>query len=312
MSEDSIDNIELIEQPIEAEESIASEPTGEANEQLSTPTAAETKEEAVTEIKSEEKEKSLEELPLPGDEAPDTKTLPKWVAKKLSRKDQELQQKAHETEMYKAELARVQAQSTYVPQANQWVDPELPKRESYGDEGQYISAVVAHTNRREQEKAQIIAQQQGMQNAENSFQERYREAQNLGAEKYEDFEEKVAVLNTDAFPRNRAMAEAIVDSAYKSDILYFLASNVEEARNIALLNPVQAVKKIAAIEARFEARKKTSASKAPPPIESLKTNSVKGSTIDNLEQLVKNSEKMSQAEFEANYAKLTANTSVAW
>ena len=56
-------------------------------------------------------EKSIDELPLPGDEEEETEAdkkekLPKWAEKRLSKKDREIAQKAHEAETLRQELER--------------------------------------------------------------------------------------------------------------------------------------------------------------------------------------------------------------
>ncbi len=304
MSDDNLDNIELVEQTIEKEIE---------SEQPESPAEAEILEEQGegSNEPEEEGEKSLDKLPLPGDEDADkTKTLPKWVEKKLSRKDREIEQAAQEAAAYRAQLEQIQ---NGIPQSNlPVVDPEMPKRDAYIDEAEFISAVVEHKQKRSAQVAQYKAQQDGMRHAENNFQERLKKSKDEGAEKYDDFDEKIKPLFSKEFPANRAMAEAIVDSDYKGDILYFLGENKDKAKEIALMNPVKAVKEISKIEARFEERKKNIASKAPKPIDGIKTNQVKGATINNLQELTKNSSKMSQKEFESNYAKLTANSNDVW
>lgn len=298
---DELNSIELIETPIENAEGA---PVDEAKNDEAKAVEATEPEKTEGEPLEEDGDKSLDELPLPGDEDPENKkTIPKWVDKKLNKKDQEILQAQNETALYRAEIERLKTSPSQLP--GTIVDPEIPKREAFSDETQFIAAVVAHTNKREAQIAQYRAEQQGMINAEKAFVSKWEETKNLGAEKYEDFDEKTAVLDTRDFPTNRAMAEAIVDSPYKHDIVYFLGSHADEARKIAQLNPVQAVKKIAAIEARFEARKKATNSKAPAPIESIKTNGVKGFDVNSLEELSKNSEKMSQAEFERAFQKVS-------
>lgn len=216
----------------------------------------------------DEKPKSLDELPLPGDEEekPKQKELPKWVEKKLSRKEREAEQHAAEAAMYKAEVEKLRnsAQSGLQPQ---FQDTTAPMRENFNTEEEYIDARIDYKNQKNIQVMNQKKQHEALVDAENNFQKNIHQAREEGLDKYDDFEEKTSTLFSPSFPNNRAMAEAIVDSPYKSDILYFLGTYSQEAKKIALLNPVQAVKRIAELEQRFESRKKSNATKAPAPIE---------------------------------------------
>src|SRR3569623_588387 len=177
--ENNLDKIELIEQKLEGDKTENVETN--TQEQESTVEETPPKEPKTEESEAEEPEgeKPLEELPLPGDDTTESKkTLPKWVEKKLSRKELELQQKEHEAAQLKAELERVRTNTDFTPNAQQWIDHEAPKKESFTDEGQYIAAVVAHTNKRQQQAAQLEAQRHALLQAENTFVGRLKAAQN--------------------------------------------------------------------------------------------------------------------------------------
>ncbi len=315
----SDDNVEVTVQPIDDTQ----EPQAQVPEavEAETPEAA-LPEETKAESETPAPETKADELPLPVDEAQQTgKTLPKWVEKKLSRKEQELAQKEQEAAAYRAELERLHAQGGYHANPNTAFDndPGMPNRANFMDEGQYVSAVFDYKAAKQQAQAQHTvqaqqqkAQQAAMLEANKSFIDKWEAAKEEGAQKYSDFDEKVSRLDDKSFPTNRAMAEAIVDSKHGNDMLYFLGTNETEARRIASLTPVQAVKEIARLEARFDARQQPAISKAPPPIDGIKTNAVKGVNINSLMELSKNSEKMSQAEFEAQYKKLSNGSGERW
>lgn len=292
MSDDlNLDNIEEVIAPDIQDE--VPTPYEEENTTIVALAEGNEKSEEASEVESEDPiEKSLEELPLPGDETETKKSIPKWVEKKLSRKEQELVQKEQELVQARALLEQRQIQAQTI------ADPELPKRESFNSDAEFIEAVVDHKQNKSIKNAQIAHHQQVMIQTETNFINKIKISLNEGAEKYEDFEEKTKLLFSPGFPTNRAMAEAIVDSEHSKDIFYFLGQYPEEAKKIALLNPVQAVKKIAEIEGRFEARKKKSVSKAPPPIEGVKTNQVKGSTGNNLIDLARIAKDGNQKDFE--------------
>lgn len=311
MNSQSLDSIEVMptvtdDKEVVPEENVPRDPESEAPE-----TTGEIPE-TPAEPEAEEEAKSLSEAPLPGDEPTDAKkTLPRWAEKRLARKDAEIQQAAANAAAYKAELERIAALTAQQPQQVS-VDPEAPKKDGFLNEGDYIAAMVAHTNKRQYQVAQLQAQQKSMQDAEVRFQGNIKKARDAGSEKYEDFEQKVLPMFSDGFPSNRAMAEAIGDSDYSEDMLYFLGSNLEKAEEIAKMNPIKAVKAIAEIEARFKARKGTQQTKAPAAIAPITSAQGKTPSVDNAVELIKNSEKMSQSEFEAAFKKIASQTQVAW
>lgn len=300
IDETNLDQIEEVKAP----ESIDEVPALPTEEEVSETLSDVQEDDAAAEQSSEEEtvksEESEGELPLPGDEAADIKrAIPKWVEKKLSRKEMELQQKEAELAQARALLEQRQAPVQQVAG-----DAQAPKRESFVNDSDFFDAMFDHKQKRAQEKSQIEMQQRVIMEADQKFRNKWLKAQEDGSEKYEDFEDKVAPLNSQGFPTNRAMAEAIADSPYAADVMMFLGSNLETAKQWALENPVQAVKKIAALEARFEARKKNNVSKAPAPINGVKTNSAKGENINNLMDLDKSARGGSQSGFEKAYQKL--------
>lgn len=301
--ETNLDQIEEVKAPESIDEVPALPTEEEVSETLSDAQeddAAEEEKEQSSEEETVKAEESDGELPLPGDKAADTKkAIPKWVEKKLSRKEMELQQK-------EAELAQARAllEQRQIPVQQVAGDAQAPKRENFANDSDFFDALIDHKQKRAQEKSQVEIQQRVIAEADQKFRNKWLKAQEEGSEKYEDFEDKVAPLNSHGFPTNRAMAEAIADSPYAADVMMFLGSNLETAKQWALENPVQSVKKIAALEARFEARKKNNVSKAPAPINGVKTNSVKGANINNLMDLDKAARSGSQSGFEKAYQKL--------
>jgi hypothetical protein len=258
-----------------------------------------------------EEAKSLDELPLP--EEPEAKekerTIPKWVEKKLSRKEQETQRLAHEAAVLKQQLNEMRA-AAEIPVAPV-SDPTMPQRGDYDDEGLYITAIVNHQNRKASLAQQKAAQEESVMHSELQFRNKLNESVAAGLDKYEDFEEKVKPLFSADFPVNRAMAEAIVDSPHRQDILYFLGQYPDKAKDIALLNPIQAVKRIAGIEARFDQHRKPTATKAPPPIEPITGGAIKPS-VNSLEALSKNASTMSQRDFELAVSKMNGTRDSEW
>lgn len=218
-------------------------------------------------------ELALEDLPLPGDEKEEKKNdLPKWAEKRLSKKEREINEAKAQTDLLRQENERLKSLSMTQAPAN--VPSSMqPQRDEYDNEGDYISAIVDFRNNAMMNKLIAQKNQQEVIEKEEKFRSDWMNSEEVGLKKYNDFDEKFEVLNDKSFPGNRMMAEAIIDSPYKEDIQYFLGSNPDHARKIALLPGIQSVKKIAEIESRYAARKKAATvTKAPPLIGNVRTN----------------------------------------
>lgn len=106
-----------------------------------------------------------------------------------------------------------------------------------------------------------------------------------GAEKYEDFEQKV-LQNTDKWALPGDAAELIADSEVAHEILYHLANNPAQSFEIARLSPVQRAREIGKLEAKFssagDARPEKKITKAPvPPPKANQGGSVKSTGLSN-------------------------------
>lgn len=276
--ETSIEILEA-EQPKEASnnESAAPETPVAAPEEGAEQAPNESQEGSESEESTQEDDtdKSLDELPLPGEENEDKKKkLPKWAEKRLSRKEREIEAKAQEAAALRAELERLKttqpapAQQGVVPQTY-YPNAPVPSREAFENDADWVLAVTEYGNAKKQFE-------QGIQQFERTqYENRARLAKewenviDKGNEKYDDFEEKVQALNSPGFPTNIGMGEAILESPYREDILYFLATYKDKAKEIALLSPALAGKRIAEIEGRFKAKTPAKDSKAPPIIKPL-------------------------------------------
>jgi len=89
-----------------------------------------------------------------------------------------------------------------------------------------------------------------------------------GSEKYDDFKEKV--MHKDV-PITEEILELAIDSEIGDEILYYLANNIEEAKEIAALDTKHLAKEIGKIEAKLEEKKSTAPkpklkTEAPEPI----------------------------------------------
>lgn len=247
----------------------------ENNTELNESSAEEAESSADATAESDESNADDGELPLPDpdiveDEGKKKKEQPEWLKKRLDREKVAAERQAAEADRLKEENARLRAgyqpppQVPQVPQNQPAFDPNMPQREQYNSDGEYFLALGDYRDHKRAQEAQFHQRQAAIKEHEEKFHSNLKDAVEAGKSKYKDFEERTDyILYGDGFPSNRAMAEAIVESSYKDDILYFLGTNVKEAERIARLNPVQAAKEIAKIEVRFDSRKKSNITKAP-------------------------------------------------
>lgn len=218
-------------------------------------------------------ELSLPEPDVSEDEIKKKKDQPEWMKKRLER---EKRKEADKVAAQAAETERLRQENLALrgvqPPQHQQVqhaqhDPYMPQREQFNSDGEFFLALTDFREARRQQEGEFHKRQQAIKQHETEFQNKLKDAIDTGKEKYKDFDERTDyILFGEGFPSNRSMAEAIVDSEYKDDILYFLGTHVKEAERIANSNPVVAAKEIAKIEVRFASRKKTNIPKAPPPL----------------------------------------------
>lgn len=145
-------------------------------------------------------------------------------------------------------------------------DPQRPKQEDFADYNLYIESLAEwkaetklrerETLRRQEEDRQ--RQQQQVQQAQRTHTERETAAR----AKYDDYDE--VALNP-AVPINEAMAQTIVHSDLGPEMAYYLGQNIPEAKRIAGLPPLAAIKELGKIEAKLEAKAATPAVPKPPP-----------------------------------------------
>lgn len=219
-------------------------------------------------------EESLPEPDLEQEDGKKKKEMPEWVRKRLDKERREADSLRAELERYKASQAPLdQSLQNDIPLDS------LPNRDDFDSEAEFVLAVTSKANEIQSAKIEAARQQQAFIQKENEFRSKLTETIDKGRSKYSNFDEVVEpVLFGKDMPSNRAMAEAILSSDYKDDILMYLGQRFENAKSIALMNPVLAIKEIAKIESRFEKSKKANITKAPKPLSPI--NAAKGNVGD--------------------------------
>lgn len=201
------------------------------------------------------------------EEAPDTAEQPK--AKKTAQERIDEITRARRDAEREAKYWRDVAEGKLKPQNQQErqdAAPEAPNPHDF-DLGEtdpdYIKAVISH----EVKKGLDEAKSNMAQNMHQQAQERVWEvAQEAARSKFADYDAKV-IDGAANWPCTQEMARAIRTSDVGGDVAYHLASNPEEARRIASLDPFSQVRELGRIEARLE----TPATPQSPPAKTATT-----------------------------------------
>ena len=155
-----------------------------------------------------------------------------------------------------------------------------PQPHQFQDVFEYQKAVAVWAaeqvqSERDQERAQKEAQTAEQTRIEAAIrrQDEYRTT-------VADYDEVVDAAADAGVMISNVVREAMLDSEFYPQILYHLASHVDEARAIAKMSPVQAVRAIGKLEAKFDAApaapvKAVEVSRAPAPISPLKGGNAK-------------------------------------
>jgi post-segregation antitoxin (ccd killing protein) len=143
-----------------------------------------------------------------------------------------------------------------------------PKAENFDTYEAYVEALSDWKfDQKEQARSKAETerrQAEAQKTAQDAWQERLKEARS----RYEDFDEVLA--GSDDVPVSQAMNQAIFESEYGADVVYYLAGNPTEAARIAQLSPSAAARAIGKIEAGLEKaapKEKPKTSRAPEPIQ---------------------------------------------
>lgn len=184
----------------------------------------------------------------------------------LTREKYEAQKQA---EAFQRQLAEMQ-QHFAQQQAQVGIGENMPTLAEYNYDEQAYSQAVKSWNeaqiRRYQDNQQHMMRQQHEAQQQQQEQAKLAEAMAKGQAKYSDFVSKV---NNPQLPSlrdvNPSAFQAVMESDTAIDVAYYLASNPQEVYALASMNPVQAVKQVARIEAQLASKPAKSHSLPKPP-----------------------------------------------
>ncbi len=119
------------------------------------------------------------------------------------------------------------------------------------------------------QEMQATEQQKVAQREAEQIKARAEQTAQVGSERYADFNEVVIEgAEEGEWPLTQPMLEAALESEKGADILYYLASNPDEAAQVASMNVRQLDRWMGRMEAQFDRPAPRKVSKAPPPVNS--------------------------------------------
>lgn len=168
-------------------------------------------------------------------------------------------------------------------------DPGTPKIDQYDNFDDYVAAKAAYIA--DQRIESTLTERERRQTAEREATERTKtvESWNKRVEKataeMPDFEEVIA---SSEVPMTEPMQQAIMESDVGPKLAYYLANNPDEARDIARMSPIGAIRTLGRIEERLSKPAEKKPTSAPAPL----------TPISGSAKVSKDPSEMSQAEFE--------------
>jgi hypothetical protein len=191
----------------------------------------------------------------------------KFISPKAQKRIDELTWKSHEAER-QAEYWRQQALQPQQPPPKAEEPVKLPTLESVGyDESKYQAALIEYATKQAEQVVERRLTEAEQKRAEQARMESFATRQREFAKATPDFEDRV--LRDPTLPITAAMRDVILDSPAGPELAYHLATNREQAEQIARLPAHLAALEMGRIEGRLsalkEAAKRPVISKAPPP-----------------------------------------------
>jgi hypothetical protein len=190
----------------------------------------------------------------------------KFISPKAQRRIDELTWKSHEAERQAEHWRQMAMAQQQPPKAEEPV--KLPTLESVGyDESKYQAALIEYATKQAEQVVERRLSEAEQKRAEQARMESFATRQREFAKATPDFEDRV--LRDPTLPITAAMRDVILDSPAGPELAYHLATNREQAEQIARLPAHLAALEMGRIEGRLsalkEAAKRPVISKAPPP-----------------------------------------------
>ena len=215
----------------------------------------------------------------PGSQDDDKETIPKGTEEKVAIKPGDAEQKPKKKSRTQRRIERVTRENAdlreqLADQSNAEDKPEELNIDDFEDYDEYITA-LAEQETKVKKKPKVDAKKQVNKGILNDTLED-------GNEDYDDFEE---LVRANDLALTGDILEEVLESEIASDILYHLASNKDETREIAGMTPRARQKALMKIELSLESKenatvKKKIKSSAPEPITPVNGDSSKPVSLD--------------------------------
>jgi hypothetical protein len=159
-----------------------------------------------------------------------------------------------------------------------------PSPDDYTDYTEYTKALAEHVaeerwNTLERQKAEQETQRKQSESVK-VHQDRINDLIDKGESKYDDFHVKVPQSSANLAP---SAMDAILECSNAEDIVYFLATNDEEAERISSLSPAAQAKEIGKLEDRLAVKKPVKTPGAPPPLTPVKGGKTPTTSIEDMD-----------------------------
>ena len=191
-------------------------------------------------------------------------SVPKGVQKRIDRAVRDKYEAQARAKVLEERLAAIEARQQQPAKAT---DTAMPKIEQFSSFDEYVEAKASYIARQQIE--QTLTEREQRQMAVRAQSERATVAEKWNAKvasataEMPDFED---VITSSDVPMTEAMQQAIMESDLGPKLAYHLANNPEEARKIAAMSPVGAIRALGRIEERLSKPADKVTTSAPEPI----------------------------------------------
>lgn len=206
------------------------------------------------------------EAKKPADELP----IPKGVQKRIDRAVRQKYEAEARAKMLEERIEAIERQTRQVaqPQQNaQNLEDQEPSIDNFDNFDQYVAAKARWIAKKEVEAT--LSQHERSRMAESEAAERAKTAESWNKRvaqataEMPDFEE---VLEASEAPMTPPMRQAILESDVGPKLAYYLATHADEAKEIAGLSPIGAIRALGRIEERLAKPTAKQTTNAPPPV----------------------------------------------
>lgn len=202
----------------------------------------------VTEETGQEEAVEKEVSTAQEEESVETKAEPKGVQKRIDELTWQREQAKRDAEYWKSKALEQKPPEAPVPQKTK------PTLESCGfDNDKFVEELSAW-------KAKEAIREYESEKERAQVNKKIKDYFEKGKVKYDDFEEVVKDV-----PVSQPMVEILQNSEVMDDMAYYLGKHPDEARKIASMSPMAAIREMLKIEGKISMKPKQT-SKAPEPI----------------------------------------------